>query len=116
MGLCEVTGSWLLTPSPDDEDLGPLVVPRLEALGGLALGADRVPASLRPPLAAAVRMVDGVHGRAADVRPPAEPAVPAGLADVDVLVVEVRNLADRRPAVHVDLADLGAGEPDLGVI
>src|SRR5512137_727855 len=116
MGLCEETGSWLLTPSPDDEDLGPLVAARLVALGGNALGADWVPASLRPPLAAAVRMVDGVHGGAADVGPPAEPATPAGLPDRDVLVVEVRDLADRRPALQMDLADLRTREPDLGVI
>src|SRR5512137_412307 len=73
-------------------------------------------AALGLPLAAAVRMVDGVHGRAADVGPDAFPAAPAGLADADVRMVEVADLADRGPAVQVDLADLRRRQADLGVV
>src|SRR5260370_30451085 len=60
----------------------------------------------RLALAAAQRMVDRVHRDAADVRPDAEPAAASGLADRHVLVIDVADLADRREALHVDLADL----------
>src|SRR5438128_3707492 len=59
---------------------------------------DRVTAALGLALAAAVRVVDGVHRRTADGGALALPAAPAGLADVDVLVVGVADLADRRAA------------------
>src|SRR5208337_4158570 len=42
---------------------------RLVALGGLAPGCHRVASALCLALAAAVRVVDGVHCRSADLRP-----------------------------------------------
>ena len=48
--------------------------------------------------AAAMRMVDRVHGDAANARQLAEPAIAAGLADRDVRVVRVRHRADRGEA------------------
>src|SRR5262249_37384288 len=42
------------------------------------------------------------------VRPFTEPARPAGLADLDVLVLLVRHLTDRGAALDVDLADFAA--------
>src|SRR5699024_5874605 len=45
-------------------------------------------------LAAAVRMVDGVHGRAAHARPDAAPAVGAGLAQLLQVVLDVADLAN----------------------
>src|SRR6185436_10728279 len=54
--------------------------------------------ALRAAFAAAVRMVDRVHCDAADRRAPAEPTHASGLAVRDVLVLEVADLTDRRPA------------------
>src|SRR5690242_4108876 len=53
----------------------------------------------------AERVVHRVHRHAADVRPLAEPAAAAGLADRHVLVIEIADLADRRHALDVDLPD-----------
>src|SRR5216684_1263274 len=52
--------------------------------------------------AAAMRMVDRVHGNAAVMRLAAEPAVAAGLADRDVHVVRVRHRADGGGAAAVN--------------
>src|ERR1039457_21610 len=83
----------------DDHGVGPLVVARLHALGLPAPRRGRMAPSRSLALAAAHRVVDGVHRDAAVVRLPAEPAVAAGLADGDVLVLEVADLADRGVAV-----------------
>ena len=48
-----------------------------------------------------MRMVDRVHGDAANRRTMAEPAIATGLADVDVLLVGVGDGADGRAAVPV---------------
>ena len=53
-------------------------------------------------LAAAQRMVDRIHRDAAHMRPLAEPAVAAGFADRDVLVIDVAHLPDRRDAVEMN--------------
>ena len=53
-------------------------------------------------LAAAVRVVAGVHDGAADGRADAHVALAAGLAKVDVLMVDVADLADDCGAVHAD--------------
>src|SRR5205823_3597435 len=83
----------------DDQLVGFLVLaPRALAERRHAPGRDRVPAALRLPLAAAVRVVDGVHRRAAHGRALPLPAAAARLAAGDVLVVDVADLADRRPA------------------
>ena len=72
------------------------------ALGQLAGGADRMAAALGAAFAAAVGMVDGVHRRAADVRPAAHPALAPRLAEHDAHVVGVaqscRWSPGRRPA------------------
>jgi len=67
-------------------------------------------------LAAAHRVVDGVHADAAVVGAATEPARAPGLAERDVLVIDVRHLADGGAAVEVHLADLGGGQADLGVV
>ena len=100
----------------DDESVRPLVVAGLEALGLPAPRRGRVAAAGGLALAAAHRVVDRVHRDAAVVRPPAQPAVAAGLADRDVLVLEVADLADRRVALDVDLAHLARGQPHLRVV
>ena len=80
------------SPPPDDRlvrGFAPLA--GRAALGQLAGGADRVTPALGPAFTAAVRMVDGVHGRAADVRPAAQPTLAARLAQNDAHVVGIAD-------------------------
>src|SRR5687767_16039033 len=65
---------------------------------------------------AAERVIHRVHGHAAHVRTLAQPAAAAGLADRDILVVDVADLADRREAVLVNLADFAGRHLDRDVI
>src|SRR5262245_33358937 len=97
----------------DDHARGLLVATRLVSLGRLAPWAHRMPAAGGAALAAAVRMVDRVHGDAAIVRAPPLPAATAGLAVIGVLMVGVRHGTDRGHAVGADLADLARPQPDL---
>src|SRR5437773_2067539 len=89
----------LFLPSRHDVAVrGPRPATGLVALGGLAPRGHRVIA-LALALAAAHRVVDGVHHRPAHRRAEPEPAHPAGLTDRHVLVVEIAHLPDRRHAV-----------------
>src|SRR6185312_16478069 len=63
----------------DDELVRRLVGAGLAALGGLAPGGDRVTAAGGLALAAAMRVVDRIHGDATDVRAAAHVADAAGL-------------------------------------
>src|SRR5215470_15830431 len=101
--------------APDDEIVRPLVVAGLETLRLPAPRRGRMPSARGLALAAAHRVIDRVHGHAAVVRPPAEPAVAAGLADRDVLVFEVADLADGGVTLDVDLTDLARGQAHLRV-
>src|SRR5215213_5730931 len=67
-------------------------------------------------LASAVRMVAWVHDDATNLRPLAQMARPAGLAEVLVLVLEVADLADGRHAAHRDPAHLARRHADRGVV
>src|SRR5207302_1148824 len=62
------------------------------------------------------RMIDRVHRQAAHRRTPALPAVPAGLADADDLVLGVAELPDGGLALEQDHPDLGRGQADLRVL
>src|SRR4051812_49287637 len=66
--------------------------------------------------AAAQRVVDRVHGLAANRRADAAPAVGAGLADLPQVVLLVADLADRRAAIHVHAADLAGAHAQLRVL
>src|SRR6478735_1314756 len=117
-------GSWKLETGPRflflpplyDEAIGRLPITGLVTLGRLAPRRYRVAATGRLAFTAAERVVDGVHGDAAHVRPLAHPPAPAGLADRDVLVVDVADLADRRKALDVDLANLARRHLHRGVV
>src|SRR3984893_13440829 len=76
-----------------DEFGGRLVAPSLLALGRETPRRDRMSAARRAPLAAAVRMIDRVHGDAAIVRTPADPAGTAGLPDRNIHMVRGRHRA-----------------------
>src|SRR5512138_546809 len=100
----------------DDELVGAAVVAGLEALGLLAPRAHRVRVALpRLALAAAVRVIDGVHGEAADGGADAAPPALAGLPDAHGRALDVGELADGGLAALGDLADLAGGHADLGV-
>src|SRR5688500_11016413 len=64
----------------------------------------------------AQRVIHRVHGHAAHVRALAEPAAAAGFTNRHVLVIDVADLADRREAVLVDLANLARRHLDRDVI
>src|SRR5213594_3295488 len=87
---------FLAAPAAADDQLVRFLVLPARPLpkGGDAPRRDRVTAALGLALAAAVRVVDGVHRRAADGGALALPATPAGLAARDVLVVRVADLPD----------------------
>src|SRR2546430_12474757 len=59
-----------------------------------------VPAAGGPALTAAERMVHRVHRHAAHVRPLAQPSAAPRLADRDVLVIDIADLADGRHALE----------------
>ena len=73
-------------------------------------------ANRRLAFAAAVRVVVRVHDGAADRRADAHVAGTAGLADVDVLMVDVADLADDCGAVHADEADFAGRETNLSQV
>ena len=73
-------------------------------------------ANRRLAFAAAVRVVIRVHDRTADRRADAHVALAAGLAKVDVLMVDVADLADDCGAVHADEADFAGRETNLSQV
>src|SRR5450432_3198150 len=100
---------------PDNELVGRLVRTSAGALGRLAPRRDRVTAAGGLAFAAAMRVVDRVHGDAADVRAAALVAVAAGLAHDLVHVVGVRDRAHGGHAAVRHHAQLARVEADLGV-
>ena len=71
-----------------------------------APGRNRVTSRRGGTFATAVRVVDRVHGRAANGGPDAHPALAAGFAGGQVLVLGIAYLADGRPAFQMDHAHL----------
>src|SRR5207248_5865289 len=108
------SGSTLLLTSPpraDDQLVGLLVLPaRALPESRHSPRRHRMAAALRLALAAAVRVVDGIHRGAAHRWALALPTAAAGLAAGDVLVVDVADLADRRPARERHPAHLARGQ------
>src|SRR5437868_3027233 len=100
--------SFLSAPTAADDELVRLLVLCTRALAKRrhAPRCDRMAAALRLALAAAVRVVDRVHRRAAHGGALALPAAAAGLAARDVLVVDVADLSDGGPARERDAAHL----------
>src|SRR5690606_2595083 len=91
-------------PTPHDEATGYLaLVARLESLGLLTPGADRRTTARAAAFAAAVRVIDRVHGTSALVGLASHPPLAASLAQHDVLVLGVADAADRSVALAVQL-------------
>ena len=90
-----------------------MLVSGLVSERGLAPRGDRAGTPDRGfALTAAVRVVAGVHDRAADGRADAHVAGPAGLADRDVAVVDVADLADGGHAADRDVPQFAGGQAD----
>src|SRR5215212_3433296 len=86
----------------DDHLVRLLVAAGAGALGRLAPRGDRVTAARGAAFAAAVRVIDRVLGDAAGQRTTPLPAGAAGLAEVLVLVVRVRDRAHRPHGIAAD--------------
>src|SRR5699024_349103 len=107
----------LLAGTLHDQLVGALVVlAGLETQCGLAPGGHRTRvADGGAALATAVGMVIGVHDRTTAAGTDAHVALAVSLAQVDVLVVDVGNLADDSGAVQRNVAHLAGGQTDQGV-
>lgn len=66
-------------------------------------------------LAAAVRVIDGVHDDAPDRRADTFPPIAARLADRHLFMVDVSDLPDRRHALDEDKPDLAGGEAKVRI-
>src|ERR1043165_9564097 len=84
------------SPVAHDHLRGALGLARLVAACRLAPGRDGVASARSLALAAAVRVIHGVHRDAADVRADAVPARAPGLAVRNVLVLDVADLPHGR--------------------
>src|SRR5438270_8991981 len=104
--LLDLLARYSLCALPHDELVRRLTVASLLAHGHLAPLRLRLAADRRLALAAAVRVVARVHGRAADRGSEAEVPRAAGLAQADRGVRPVPDLAQRGCA-------LGMGQPHL---
>src|SRR5258707_11700511 len=114
-----MSGFSLLLPlvaADENESVGRLVRPRLLALGRLAPRGHRMTAARGAAFAAAVWMVDRVHGDAAVMRLAAEPAVAAGLADRDIHVIRIGHRADGPGAAAVNQALLARVQTNNHVV
>src|SRR3569833_1529384 len=101
-----------LLATTDDHAVGALVRAGLITLGRRAPRAHRMTTALGAAFAAAVRMVDRVHRRAAHRRADAAPALRAGLAERTQNVLLVADLADYCAAFRVALAGLARAESE----
>src|SRR5262245_34747596 len=114
--LLQASGSSLLLSALHDELVGRLPVPRLVSLGRQPPRRHGMTSARGLALAAAQRVIHRVHRDAAHMRSLAKPAAPAGLADRHVFVIEIPDLANRRVALDVDLANLARRHAHRGVV
>ena len=109
-------GPHLLGSPFDDEPIRILPATGLEPLRRLAPRRYRVAPARRLALAAAMWMIHRIHHDAAHVWLPTEPTAPTRLAERNVFMIQVTDLADRRHAPDVNLANLARGHLDRRVL
>src|ERR1700677_4977428 len=88
----------LFLGAADDKRVGPLVVACLVAACRLTPRGHRMTAAGGLTFTAAVRVIHRVHGYATVAGTNALPAIASGLADGDILVIGIANLAHCRHA------------------
>src|SRR5580692_4209592 len=96
-------------PAADDQTVRRLFLARLVSLRGLAprrLGM----ISFRLALTTAMRMVNGVHRDSTHVTALAEPSRSPGLADRNIFMVEIADLADSGAAIRLHHPLLARGQ------
>src|SRR5437764_2365931 len=104
------------SPVAHDHLRGALVLAGLVAARRLPPGRNGVPTATGLSFAAAVRVVNGVHGYAADVGPDAVPARAPGLAVRDIFVLDVADLTDGRVADDRHAPNLARRHTHLSVV
>src|ERR1035437_4471644 len=104
-----------LVAAIDDHAAGAFVLACAIALGERAPGADRIPARGGLAFAAAVGVVDRVHGHAAHGRAYAAPAHATGLAHRFQRMLFIADFADGGAALDVHLAHFAGAQAKLGV-
>src|SRR5713101_150434 len=109
---CHLRSPLLLVAPAHDVAIGRLVVASLLALGRLAPWGHRMATARGAAFAAAMRVIDRVHRDAAHRGTVAKPTIAARLADDDVLLVRVRDRADRGAAIGAHHAHLARGEAE----
>src|SRR5580700_9569056 len=104
--------TYLVLATLQNHVIGALVVARLQALGVLPPGRHGMRIALAGlALAAAVRVIDGVHRQSPRRRADAAPALGACLAVAPQIVLVVADFADGCAAVDVHAARLGRLQP-----
>src|SRR5215472_11741246 len=103
--LTSTLALYLFAPALNNDLVGALVVPCLLAQRRESPGRLRMIA-LDAPFTAAVRMIHGVHGYAANRGPDAAPPRSSGLSEGFILMVEIAHLTNRGHAIHGKLANL----------
>src|ERR1044071_6972017 len=116
LGICHSLLLLALLAGPAPTDDHPVALLALVAGPALRLAGrvHRVATTGGLALTTTVRVVDRVHGDTADGRALALPAHAAGLAPVDVGLLGVADLADRRAAADVEVADLAGRHAQRG--
>src|SRR5439155_4556272 len=89
----------LLTAAVDNESIRTFVISRLIAARRLSPRSHRMTAARSLAFAAAMRMIDRVHGNAAVYRAPSHPTNTSCLAYSDVFVIRIPHLSDGRHAL-----------------
>src|SRR5689334_10211463 len=90
-------------------------MPRLRAQSRKTPGRLRM-ISFDSALAAAVRMINGIHSHTANRRTLAMPARPPGLAIRNIFVIQIADLADGSHAVNSEAPHLARGQFHQGQI
>src|SRR5580698_9349855 len=116
LGIAFTTGLLLLGAAVDDKYVRPLVVAGLISAGRLAPWGNRVTSARGLTFTTTVRVIDRIHRDAAVGGTNSLPAVASGLADGDVLVVSVADLADGRHALDEHLAGLARRQLEQRVV
>src|SRR4051812_14225064 len=102
-------------PRADDVLRGALVLARLGPFGRLAPGRHRMASALCTSLAAAMRMIDWVHRRAAHGGPAIAPDITAGFGENFIHVIGIRHRTNRGLAFKAHPANFARIEPQQRV-